>query len=88
MMGISTDNIVWIRHFLFTISRNNPKINLQRLIIKNEDTETKRKLDHSEHFSVSGKTLSFRSGRSSNTVFIKPVITSVWLNLFRFLFSC
>jgi hypothetical protein len=88
MMGISADVLTWIRHFLFTISRNKPKINLRSPIIKNGDAEEKRMLDYSERYSASGNTLSFKSVATYTTVFIKPVIMSVYLNVFRFLFSC
>jgi hypothetical protein len=37
MMGISGDDtLMWINHFLFTISRNRPKIDMRKLIMKNE----------------------------------------------------
>jgi hypothetical protein len=84
MMGISAVVLAFIRHFLFTISRKKPKINLRRLIIKNSYAEEKRMLDHSERYSVSGNTLSFKSVTTYTTVFIKPVIMLVYLNAFRF----
>jgi hypothetical protein len=88
MMGISADVLIWIKHLLFTISRNKPKINLRRLIINNGDAEAKGMAAHPEHFSVFGNTLSFKSGGGYTTVFIRPVIMLVWLNVFRFLFFC
>jgi hypothetical protein len=36
MVGISGDIFIWISHFLFNISRNKPKIDLRRLMMKNE----------------------------------------------------
>jgi hypothetical protein len=86
MMGISADVLTCIKHFLFTLSRMKPKINLRRMIIKNGDAEANGM--HSKRYSISGNTLSFRYDEGITTVFIKPVITSVWLTVFRFLFSC
>jgi hypothetical protein len=36
MIEISSESFIWITHFLFTISRIRPKINLKKLIMKNE----------------------------------------------------
>jgi hypothetical protein len=35
MIGISADNLMWVSHFLFPISRAKPRVNLRRLIVKN-----------------------------------------------------
>jgi hypothetical protein len=36
MIGICSESFVWITHFLFTISRMRPKLNLKKLIIENK----------------------------------------------------
>jgi hypothetical protein len=36
MIGISSESFVWITHFLFTISRTRPKLNLKKLIMENK----------------------------------------------------
>jgi hypothetical protein len=36
MIGICSESFVWITHFLFTISRVRPKLNLRKLIVENE----------------------------------------------------
>jgi hypothetical protein len=41
MIGISGDNLMWINHFIFTVSRTHPKLNLQKLTLKNSYAETK-----------------------------------------------
>jgi hypothetical protein len=33
MIGISADNLIWIGHFFFAVSRTKPKIDLRKLII-------------------------------------------------------
>jgi hypothetical protein len=88
MVGISADNLLWIDHLLFMVSRTQPKINLQRMIIENGDVEAKGRVVDTKHFSVWGNTISFKAGRYVTTVFIKPVIALVWLNVLHFLFSC
>jgi hypothetical protein len=88
MTGISTENLIWISHYLFIISRNKPKINLQRLTIEYVDAETNIGMAiHAERYSILHNTLSFKSDGNETSVFINPVVTSVWLNMFRFLFS-
>jgi hypothetical protein len=69
------------------VSRTQPKINLRRLIIKDGDAEAKGMVVHAERFSVSGNALSIKAGEYKTTLFIKPVITLVWLNVFHLLFS-
>jgi hypothetical protein len=59
------------------VSRTKSKINLQRIIVKDGNVEAKGVVFHSDRFSVSGNTLSFKAGGRYTTVFIKPVITSV-----------
>jgi hypothetical protein len=90
MVGISGDILLWINHLHFVVSRTNPKNNLQKLVIKNGDAEAKGMVVHSERYTVSRNILSFKAGGRHTTVFVKPVITSVWLNLsfhFSLLFS-
>jgi hypothetical protein len=39
MIGISRDNFIWIKHFLFTVSRTQPKFDLRKLLLKSRDVE-------------------------------------------------
>jgi hypothetical protein len=84
-MAISADDLMWIDHLLFMVSRTQPKINLQKLIVKNGDAETKRTVVHSERFSVLGNTPNFKTAERGSIVFIRQVIELVWLNVYFFL---
>jgi hypothetical protein len=63
-IGISGNTLMWIHHFLFTISRTQPKINLQRLILRNRFGEKKG-------VTVGARMVSFKRDELCGSVFIK-----------------
>jgi hypothetical protein len=63
MIGISGGILIWISHFLFIVSRNIPKIDLRRLMMRNEYAEARGMV-------VSYNRVSFTGDRYRSTVFI------------------
>jgi hypothetical protein len=81
MVGISGDCLVWISHILFAISRNQPKLNLRKLFIKNEHAKRGGMV-------IEGKRVSFTKGLNTKvfTVFIDHELREGVMKLYIFFF--
>jgi hypothetical protein len=85
MIGICSESFVWITHFLFTISRVRPKINLKKLIMEN------RYLSKGEDFEIQPRRIEFRMKGTDNrgSLFINILIKKMIIEWFFILFlSC
>jgi hypothetical protein len=82
MMEICSESFVWISHFLFTVSRIRPKLNLKKLIIENKYLEKgkdfkmqPRRID----FTMEG---TYKSGSLFINILIKKMIVEWYFILF------
>jgi hypothetical protein len=74
MIGICSESFIWITHFLFTISRIRPKLNLKKLIMEN------KYLSKGEDFEIQPRRIEFRmegtgkGGSLFTNILIKKII--------------
>jgi hypothetical protein len=81
MIGICSESFVWITHFLFTISRVRPKLNLKKLIMENEY------LSKGKDFEIQPHKIEFRNAYFS--LFINILIKKMIIEWYFILFlSC
>jgi hypothetical protein len=80
VVGISEDSFIWINNFLFTISRTEPKFNLQKLIMKNR----KEALEKEEYFKILPSAVRFnlRGTYKCGSLFINILIKQIMLEWF------
>jgi hypothetical protein len=85
MIGISSESFIWITHFLLTISRIKPKINLKKLIMKNEY------LSKGNYFEIQQHKIEFRMEGTGKygSIFINVLIRKMIIEWYFILFlSC
>jgi hypothetical protein len=84
MIGICLESFVWITHFLFTISRMRPKLNLKRLIMENEH------LSKGKDFEIQPRKIEFSmEEHHGGSLFINILIKKMIIEWYFILFlSC
>jgi hypothetical protein len=85
MIGICSESFVWITHFLFTISRVRPKLNLKKLIIENKC------LLKGKYFEIQPRGIEFKMDETSKqgSFFINILIKMMIIEWYFILFlSC
>jgi hypothetical protein len=82
MIGICSECFVWISHFLFTISRTGPKLNLKKLIMES------KYLSKVEHFEIQPRRIEFRMGGTweRGSLFVNILIKKMIIEWFFILF--
>jgi hypothetical protein len=81
MVGICSESFVWITHFLFTVSRMRPKLNLKKLMMEN------RYLLKGKYFEIQPRRIEFGIGHGS--LFINILIKKMIIEWYFILFlSC
>jgi hypothetical protein len=82
MIGICSESFVWITHFLFTISRVRPKLNLKKLIMKS------RYLSKGKDFKIQPRKIEFNMGWTckKGSLFINILIRKMIIEWYFILF--
>jgi hypothetical protein len=85
MIGICSESFVWIAHFLFTISRVRPKLNLKKLIVEN------KYLSKGKDFEIQPRRIEFRMEETNKhgSLFINILVKKMIIEwYFVLLLSC